>query len=174
MPVKDIQQMIDYINIVELKASFGRLADAQDWEAWADVFTEDCVFDFGDGQLMVGARNFVYANRDMLEGAVSVHRAYMPEIEFISSEEAKGTWAVNDYVDWPVVERGVRSGQMGYGREYETYRKVEGKWKIAHWRLRYDRLDPVPREPLPTSIHGGPEITRDENFIKSVVNPRGT
>ena len=175
MPENDIQKFFDYKAIIELKARFGRLADAQDWEAWADVFTEDCEFDWGDGQIMVGGRTFVYANRDILEGAVSIHRAYMPEIEFVSDNEAKGIWAVNDYVEWaPDVETGSRSGQMGYGREYETYRKIAGKWKIAHWRLRYDRLDPVPREHLPTSILGGPDLTRDENFLKSVVNPRGS
>jgi hypothetical protein len=111
----------------------------------------------------------------MLEGAVSVHRAYMPEIEFVSPTEAKGIWAVNDYIEWaPDPATGGRAGQMGYGREYETYKKIDDKWKIAHWRLRYDRLDPVPREPLPTTFLGGPDVMRDADYVKSVVNPRGT
>jgi len=175
MTERDIQQLFDYKDIIELKARFGRLVDQQDWEGFAAVFTEDCEFDFGDGQIMVGGRTFAYANRDMLEGSVSVHRAYMPEIEFVSPNEARGIWAVNDYVVWaPNVETDSRWGQMGYGREYETYRKMDGKWKIAHWRLRYDRLDALPREQLPTSFLGGPDLLRDENYLKSVVNPRGS
>ncbi len=170
----DIQRLFDYKAILELKASFGRLVDVQDWEGFADVFTEDCVFDWGDGEPMIGGRTFAYANRDQLEGAVSIHRAYMPEIEFISSSEAKGIWAVNDYVEWPDLGNELRPAQMGYGREYETYRKIEGKWKIAHWRLRYDRMDPMPREKLPTTFVGGPDMLRNEDYLKLVVNPRGS
>ena len=175
MSEDQLQRFFDYKAIIELKASFGRLADVKDWEAYSDVFTEDCEFDFGDGQVMVGGQTYSYAVRDMLEGAVSVHRAYMPEIDFVGPTEAKGIWAVNDYIEWaPDPKTGERAGQMGYGREYETYKKIDGEWKIAHWRLRYDRLDPVPRSALPTTFLGGPDVMRDENYVKSVVNPRGT
>jgi hypothetical protein len=170
-----LQELIDYREICELKHSFGRLADVKDWEGYRNVFTDDCEFDFGGGVIMKGSQTGTDAIAGMLEGAVSVHRAYMPEITFVSPTEAKGIWAVNDYIEWaPDPATGSRAAQMGYGREYETYRKVDGKWKIAHWRLRYDRLDPVPREPLPTTFLGGPDVMRDEAYVKSVVDPRGT
>ena len=51
---------------------------------------------------------------------------------------------------------------------------IDGKWKITSWRLRYDRLDPLPREPLPKSIMGGPDALRDANYLKLVVDPRGS
>jgi hypothetical protein len=175
MSSDDFGTFLDYKAIIELKARFGRLVDVQNWEAWADLFTEDCVFDLGAGECMIGGRDFAQANKGWLEGNVSVHRAYMPEIEFISADEARGIWAVNDYVEYsPDPETGSRSGQMGYGREYETYRKLGGKWKIAHWRLRYDRIDPLAREPLPTTFLGGPDLMRDEDYLMSVVNPRGS
>jgi hypothetical protein len=170
-----LQELIDYREICELKHSFGRLADVQDWAGYRNVFTDDCEFDFGGGVIMQGSQAGTDAIAGMLEGAVSVHRAYMPEIEFVSPTEATGIWAVNDYIEWaPDPATGSRAAQMGYGREYETYRKVAGKWKIARWRLRYDRLDPVLREPLPSTFLGGPDVMRDENYVKSVVNPRGT
>ena len=62
----------------------------------------------------------------------------------------------------------------GHGREYETYRKIDGAWKITSWRLRYDRLDPLPREPLPKTIAGGPDGLRDAAYIAAVVDPRGS
>ena len=62
----------------------------------------------------------------------------------------------------------------GYCREYETYKKVDGEWKIAHWRLRYDRLDPLLPTALPKTFAAGPDLMRDENWLKAVVNPRGT
>lgn len=175
MSQEQLQQFFDYKAIVELKARFGRLADAKDWDGYCAVFTADCAFDFGGGVIVTGGRAGTDVIAGMLEGAVSVHRAYMPEIDFISPTEATGIWAVNDYIEWaPDPQTGGRAAQMGYGREYETYRKVDGHWRIAHWRLRYDRLDPLPREPLPATFLGGPDVMRDPEYVKSVVNPRGT
>lgn len=170
-----LQQMLDYKAIVDLKSSFGRLADVKDWAGYRAIFTNDCEFDFGGGYIVKGGQEGTDIIAGMLEGAVSVHRAYMPEIDFVSPTEAKGIWAVNDYIEWaPDPATGSRAGQMGYGREYETYRKTDGKWKIAHWRLRYDRLDPLPHQPLPATFLGGPEVMRDPNYVKTVVNPHGT
>jgi hypothetical protein len=170
-----LQELIDHREICELKHSFGRLADVKDWAGYRAVFTDDCEFDFGGGVIVQGGQAGTDAIAAMLEGAVSVHRAYMPEITFAGPDEAKGIWAVNDYIEWaPDPETGGRAAQMGYGREYETYRKVGGTWKIAHWRLRYDRLDPVLREPLPTTFLGGPDVMRDPDYVKTVCNPHGT
>jgi hypothetical protein len=167
-----LQQMLDYKEIIELKARFGRLADAKDWEGFKNVFSEDATFDLGMGQLMHGGETYAYAVRDMLVGAVSLHRFIMPEITIESATEASGIWVLNDYNEWPSdPETGERRGYKGYGREYETYRKIDGEWKITSWRLRYDRLDPLPREPLPNSIAGGPETLRDEAYISAVVRP---
>src|SRR5687768_958246 len=132
MPHSKLQELIDYREICELKHSFGRLADVKDWEGYRAGFTDDCEFDFGGGVIVHGGQAGTDAIAGMLEGAVSVHRAYMPELTFVSPVEARGIWAVNDYIEWaPDPETGGRAAQMGYGREYETYRKVRGQWKIA-------------------------------------------
>ena len=170
-----LQQMLDYKEIIELKARFGRLADAKDWEGFKNVFTPDATFDLGNGQLMHGGETYAYAVRDMLKGATSLHRFLMPEITFEGPTEARGIWMINDYNEWPPDPKtGERCGYKGYGREYETYRKINGAWKITSWRLRYDRLDPLPREPLPKSIAGGPDTLRDDAYLSAVVNPRGS
>jgi hypothetical protein len=170
-----LQQFFDYKEIIELKARFGRLADVKDWEGFKDCFSADATFDLGNGQLMHGGETYAYAVRDMLEGAVSLHRFSMPEITFESPTEASGIWVLHDYNEWPADPKtGARCAYNGHGREYETYRKIDGKWKITSWRLRYDRLDSVAREPLPKTILGGPDGLRDEAYIAAVVNPRGT
>ena len=167
--------MLDYKAIIELKARFGRLADAKDWEGFKNVFSADATFDLGTGELMHGGETYAYAVRDMLVGAVSLHRFLMPEITFESPTEASGIWMINDYNEWPSDPKtGERCGYKGYGREYETYEKTGGVWKITSWRLRYDRLDPLPREPLPRYMSGGPDAMRDEAYISSVVNPGGS
>ena len=170
-----LQQMLDYKEIIELKARFGRLADVKDWEGFTEVFSADATFDLGAGQIMHGGATYADACRVMLEGATSLHRFSMPEITFVGPTEATGIWVLHDYNEWPPhPETGERCGYNGHGREYETYRKIDGAWKITAWRLRYDRLDPLPREPLPKSILGGPDALRNEAYLSAVINPRGT
>jgi hypothetical protein len=170
-----LQQFFDYKAIIELKARFGRLADVKDWEGFAGVFTEDATFDLGDGNVLVGGRSYAYAIRDMLEGARSLHRFLMPEISLISDTEASGIWMLNDYVEWgPDPVTGARSGFKGYGREYESYRKIDLDWKIASWRVRYDRMDPLPEEALPAKVTGGPDALRDAAYLTAAINPLGS
>lgn len=171
-----LQQWADYKAIIELKARFGRFADVKDWAGYRGLFTDDCVFDFGGGYVVEGGQAGCDVIAGMLTGTVSVHRAYMPEIDFAGPAEATGIWAVNDYIEWPALSAssGERAGQMGYGREYETYRKDGGQWKIARWRLRYDRLDPLPRQLLPATFHGESAALNDPDYVKSVVDPNGT
>lgn len=170
-----VQQLLDYKDIIELKARFGRLADAKDWEGFKNLFLPDATFDLGNGQVMHGGETYAYAVRDMLEGAVSLHRFSMPEITFVSATEATGIWVLHDYNEWPRdPQTGHRCAYNGHGREYETYRKIGEEWKIASWRLRYDRLDSVAREPLPEFILGGPDALRDKAYLAAVVNPLGS
>jgi len=164
-----LQQMLDYKEIVELKARFARTADAKDWQGFRCVFSAEGKFDFGGGYAVEGGDAFVTEVAGQLEGAVSIHRFWLPEITFVSTTEAEGIWACNDYIEWtPDPVTGERRGFQGFGREYETYRKIDGAWKIAGWRVHYDRMDPLPRTPLPDSILGGPEVLRDEAYISGV------
>jgi hypothetical protein len=165
-----LQQMLDYKAILELKARFVQTVDAKDWDGYRAVFTpNEGVFDFGGGFVVEGGDVFVETVASQLEGAVSVHRAFLPQIDFQSATEASGAWAVNDYIEWKADPlTGERRGQQGFGYEYETYRKVDGAWKISGWRLQYIRLDPLPRAPLPEGFLGGPEVLRDTSYISAV------
>jgi hypothetical protein len=173
MSEKLLQEFIDYKQITELKARFVRTVDAKDWGGFRSVFTpSDGVFDFGGGFIVQGGDVFVDTVAGQLEGAVSVHRAFLPVLTFEGATEASGEWAVNDYVEWkPDPVTGERCGHQGFGYEYETYRKIDGVWKIAGWRLHYTRLDPLPRAPLPHSFLGGPDTLRDETYVAAVTKP---
>jgi hypothetical protein len=169
MSEKLLQEMHDYKQIVELKAKFVRTADAKDWNGYREVFGDDGVYDFGGGFTLHDGQAFVDAVAGQLEGAVSVHRAFLPVITFESPTKAKGEWAVNDYIEFqPDPTTGERAGFNGFGYEYETYQKIAGAWKITDWRVHYIRMDPLPRLPLPSHILGGPEVLRDKAYISGV------
>lgn len=165
-----LQQMLDYKEIIELKARFTRTVDAKDWQGYTEVFADDLEFEFGDGNIMHGGPAFVAAVRDQIGQGISVHRASLPEIIFKSATEADGIWAVNDYIEWaadPVT--GNRNGFQGFGREYETYRKIDGQWKITYWRVRYDRMDVLLPTPLPAQVAaGGPDLLRSDEYLTAV------
>jgi hypothetical protein len=149
------QELLDIELISELKARYFRLVMAQDWEGFRRVFTDDARIDLADEYLIDGADNFVAAVRGMLAGAQIAIHGHTPEITIDSPTEARGAWAITEYVEHPPdPETGERRGFKGYGYERETYRKVDGVWHIASMRLNYDRFDPLPREPLPERIAG--------------------
>jgi hypothetical protein len=161
-----LQELLDRELIKELKARYFRFLDAQDWEAFRQVFTDDARFELMEGETIVGADAFVTMVRGVQgdeQRARTVHHGHMPELSIDGPADARGSWVLADYVEWASdPETGVRRGIKGYGRYDETYRKVDGDWKIATWRLNYLRMDPLPREPLPESILGGPELLRAE------------
>ena len=166
-----IQQIEDREAIKEVKARYFRLVDEKDWDAWRRLFTDDASFDFGDGNVIEGADTFVASVRGMVEDgpagrARTVHHGHMPELTFESPTEAHGSWVLADYLEWePDPETGVRRGVRGYGHEVETYRKVDGEWKIATWLLSYLRMDALPREPLPEEILGVPAAHNGDSEV---------
>jgi hypothetical protein len=155
-----VQELEDREAIKELKGRYFRLVDEKDWDAWRGLFTDDATFDFGDGTVIEGADAFVDAVRGMVDGtnvARTVHHGHMPELSFDGPTEARGSWVLADYLEWePDPETGGRRGVRGYGHEVETYRKLDGEWKIATWVLSYIRMDPLPSEPLPQEMFVGP------------------
>jgi ketosteroid isomerase-like protein len=139
------EQLWDIEQIKQLKARYFRFLDAKDWDAYADLFTEDCVHFLPQEAPKPQVSNEEYL-RDLkvqLGNGVTTHHGHMPEITLLSDTEAEGIWAMFDYVqvDSP---RG-RVSIMGYGHYFETYRKcADGRWRISSKRNVRLRLDQVP------------------------------
>ena len=170
-----VQELSDREEISELKARYFRLVDAHDWEGFRALFTDDARFDFGNGIWEEGADRFLEIVREAMDGqagkALSVHRGHMPEITIHSPTEAYGLWGLADYLEWPSdPETGERCGYRGHGHEEETYRKEDGIWKIATWRLTYIRVDSLPRQPLPKTIIGGPPALQDPEYLEKATS----
>ena len=124
-----------------MKARYFRLMDTKQWEEFAEVFAEDLVFeapdDLGD-RVVQGRDQFVRDVSSSLQGATTVHHGHMPEIELTGPDAARGTWAMED-----VVEFGEGQGFRGYGHYTEEYVRVDGEWRIRRLVLTRLRRDPL-------------------------------
>ena len=132
--------MDDIEAIRQLKARYFRLMDTKDWDGFRACFTDDLVVDVSaDGAgTFEGVEAFMAMLVPTMREVVSVHHGHMPEISITGDDTATGIWAMEDQLRF--------GGQAkmelhGYGHYHETYRKVEGEWKIATTRLTRLRLD---------------------------------
>jgi hypothetical protein len=139
--------------IKQLKARYFVALDDHDWEAYADVFTEDALLDLAEEQEFhrgkavdpgpegprwvangrAEIRDFITA---ALDTSVSVHEGQMPIIDLTDPESASGLWGFHDFISFPD-----GSSFHGYGRYHETYRRVDGEWLIASMSISRIRLD---------------------------------
>lgn len=113
-----------------LKARYFRFVDTKQWADFRALFTDDVAVDLGEAGTFDDADVFVAFVRQALDGATTVHHGHMPEIELTGADEATGVWAMADIVLRPGATR-----MMGYGHYHETYRRVDGRWRIAALRL---------------------------------------
>ncbi len=134
----DAARLADLEEIKQLKARYFRLMDTKDWEAYADVFTEDCSMANGP------AEEAPVQGRDAIVAYVSAalaqlhtcHHGHMPEIEFTGDATARGIWAMYDQLRGPGFE------VDGWGHYHETYRRgADGRWRIESTRLTRLRVE---------------------------------
>src|SRR5262249_14691981 len=136
--------LLDIEAIKQLKARYFRLLDTKQWDAWGSVFAADVVMDLPEVSTVINGRaDVVQGVSEALAGATTVHHGHMPEIEITGLDTARGTWAMEDYVEWPQRDDGTTPGMRGYGHYVEEYVRDAGEWRIARMRLERLRIDPL-------------------------------
>ena len=120
-----------------LKARYFRFLDAQDWVAFRAVFTDDAEIDVSaDGAGVVRGADAITASiAAALDGVTTVHQGTNPEIE-VDGDEASAVWAMTDHLEFPDGTQ-----LRGAGHYHERYRRVDGEWRIAAFRLSRLRRD---------------------------------
>jgi hypothetical protein len=143
-----IERLLAIEEIKVLKARYFWALDRKAWDLFGSLFTDDAVFDLGSAGLdqdaasgsavpteLVGPASIQGAAAELFRTAVTVHHGHAPQIEITGPDDAKGIWAMSDWVDF-----GDRSFR-GAGHYDEDYRRVDGGWLISRTRLTRLRLD---------------------------------
>lgn len=118
--------------IRELRAEYCFRADARDWEAWADVFTEDGRIEVEQLGTYEGRDRIIQFGEEVIAGEYQwfSHMVHNGVID-VDGDEATGKW----YFEVPCVSKATLfdEGEAGWlqGRYDEEYRRVDGEWKIA-------------------------------------------
>jgi len=130
--------MDDIEAIKQLKARYFRTMDTKDWAGMRQVFCDDVQMDTSSsgGGTINGADDFMAFLSGAIGDVLTVHHGHTPEIELTSATTANGVWAMEDMLRWP-------DGRElhGFGHYHETYRKVDGRWRIQSSRLTRLRMD---------------------------------
>lgn len=111
--------------------------DAKDWKAFRGLFADDARFQYRPPDGPWEGLEACDRIEKLLVGATTVHHVHAPEIELLSEVEAKGVWAMEDWVFHSPARSELQSFH-GQGHYHETYARVGGVWKIS--RLQLTRL----------------------------------
>jgi hypothetical protein len=157
--------MDDVEEIKKLKARYFRFLDTKDWRGYRQLFTNDVVVDLTDpgNQLWDGIDTYMEYVLS-LTIARSVHHGHMPEIELTSATTATGIWSMEDRVRW-------MDGYdtHGFGHYFETYEKVDDRWRIKTMKLAYLRIDKHSSKVRP---HDDPAADTVSRFAVNDDSPR--
>jgi uncharacterized protein (TIGR02246 family) len=139
-----LRRLVDIEEIKQLKARYFRSLDTQDWDGFGQVFARAAVLEVPEVDLSHRGRDAIVAFvSGALAGARTVHQGHMPEIELTGDDQARGIWAMFDYVEWPAPDGAERVGLQGYGHYFEEYVREDGQWRISRSRLERLRIDPL-------------------------------
>lgn len=118
--------------IKRVKYRYLRALDTKHWDDFADTLTDDIAGDYGSS---LGKEHRFTNRADLVEfmrtampaGVITEHRVSHPEITLDDSDEAEGTWYLQDRVIVP------EFNFMLFGAAFyrDRYRKTTEGWKIC-------------------------------------------
>lgn len=140
-----LQQLSDLEDIKLLKARYFRCIDTGNEAELATLFTDDVKVDLRGGsyRLQVHGRSEMvdFIGSSFNSDIIAMHHGHTPEIAFNGTDEATGTWYLQDRFIDPV--RGTDT--VGSSLYYDTYRLTPEGWKIAdsEYERVYEEVSPI-------------------------------
>jgi hypothetical protein len=128
-----LRTLEDIHAITQLKHRYFRLLDHKQWDELRDCFTDDVQTHYESGHYQFSGVDEIMAFlSESLEGLTAggrfaLHLGHHPEIELLSTTEARARWTLHA----PVLDRG--AGRVGWQDSFyeDEYRKQDGAWRIS-------------------------------------------
>ena len=144
-----VEKLLAIEEIKQLKGRYFRLMDTKDWVGLRAIFCDDAVFDAraalsidgrGESGRAAESNDWVYRGGDVIAAFIqaaigtqlTLHHGHCHEIEILSPDEASGVIAMEDQIWDP---NGMKPTLHGGGHYHETYRRVNGRWRIHTSRI---------------------------------------
>ncbi len=135
--------LVEMERIKRLKYAYLRCLDQKRWEEMRGLLTDDCVGSYSGGANHYEGADAIVAFMERTMGADtfhSSHRCHHPEIDLTGPGTATATWALEDTVidtAWDISIRGAAFYE-------DTYRKVDGEWRIARtgYKRTFEEIQP--------------------------------
>ncbi len=123
--------------VADLKSQYCQRLDAQEWDGWEDLFTEDGVMQIGPSadSAIRGRRAIRRLLATQLRGARTLHQARNPEVRDEGPDHIQVLWEMNDRVSTRLYLL------EGAGFYEDKYLRTSEGWKIASVRLHRSKVD---------------------------------
>jgi hypothetical protein len=138
-----LKELIELEALKTLKARYFFFLDTKQWDSWLALFAPDATLkwdaaastrgrDGQTGEMFVGIDQIrKHVVEGILDPAQTVHQGHTPILELTSETTATGIWAMEDILTATDKGRTLHA----YGHYRETYRKMDGKWRITSLHL---------------------------------------
>lgn len=130
-----IGRLEDIEAIRYLQAKYQRYLDSRDFDSLAECFTVDAKSSYGNNKMSYNGRDAIikFLADVMSINMPSAHLIHGGEIDWIDSENAKGTWYLEDHL---LHERYLVK-LNGAAIYHVEYKKIENRWLISS--IGYER-----------------------------------
>jgi len=120
-----------------LKAHYCQRLDAQDWDRWSALFTEDATMRLGPraDSAVHGRPAIRRLLTTQLRGAKTLHQVREPEVHEEGPGQVRVLWRMTDRVATPLYLL------EGAGFYEDRYVRTDDGWKIASVRLHRSKVD---------------------------------
>lgn len=142
-----LQQLLVREELRTLKARYWRYVDTKRWDAFGALFAPDATFVDHSAAFRCHGQAEIQAKISSVLGDVTtIHSGQLSELELLGDDEARGIWAMQDYLIFPPGTDHPTNPQptstlRGWGHYVEHYVRRDGRWlfrSVDLYRLRVE------------------------------------
>lgn len=135
----ELETLLAIEAIKALMARLVRALDARDWATYRACHAPDHVSQAVAAVPSVGVEQMMSDLMAALDGVRTIHHVHSPEIVLSSPTEARGSWALEDWLFW--MQGAEEHWLHGWGFYDDTYGQRDGQWLFTSRRLTRLRVE---------------------------------